>query len=294
MMTLEDIYLRDPFILKTKSKYYMYGSRSKTLWTVADGFDCYISEDLIHWEGPVEIFKRDEQFPYDRAYWAPECYEIDGKYYLVTTMASENKKKAVYALIADNPTGPFKMHSKGSLTPDDWCAIDGALYRDDTDQLFLIFSHSFEDQPDGNMMAIPVSDDLSQSTGEPFYLFNAVEAPWARPVPFAKKAFNLDGDVYFTDGPCLHHLKDGSLINIWSSWSEQGYAVGICKSTNGSIKGPWQHLKKTLFPADGGHGMLFTTYEGQLKYLLHSPNTFEEEKPVIFDVIEQDDTLIIL
>ena len=32
-------------------------------------------------------------------------------------------------------------------------------------------------------------------------LFSAAEAPWARPIPFAKAEFDMGGDVYFTDGP---------------------------------------------------------------------------------------------
>ena len=200
-MKFTDINIRDPFIMKSQGKYYLYGTRSQTTWGLADGFDCYESTDLLEWRGPFEIFKKSDEFEFDRAYWAPECYEINDKYYLITTLANEKTKKSVYALISDSPKGPFVMHSEGSLTPKNWSSIDGSLHFENH-RTYLVFSHSFEDTPDGEMVAIQVSDDLKHAIGEPFVLFDATTAPWARPVPFAKAEFNMDGDVYFTDGPC--------------------------------------------------------------------------------------------
>ncbi|MEH7097168.1 hypothetical protein [Neobacillus vireti] len=65
-------YIRDPYILSYEEKYYLYGTRSATTWGLADGFDCYVSEDLENWQGPIEIFHNDGDFWADRSYWAPE------------------------------------------------------------------------------------------------------------------------------------------------------------------------------------------------------------------------------
>lgn len=62
MLKTSEVNIRDPYVLAYGSKYYMYGTRSATTWGLADGFDCYISENLEDWEGPVEIFKRPEGF----------------------------------------------------------------------------------------------------------------------------------------------------------------------------------------------------------------------------------------
>ncbi len=61
-MKRQDINIRDPFVLVHDNKYYLYGTRSATTWSDAEGFDCYISEDLENWQGPIEIFKRSEDF----------------------------------------------------------------------------------------------------------------------------------------------------------------------------------------------------------------------------------------
>ena len=80
-MKLTDINIRDPYILCSGDWYYMYGTRAETCWGAAEGFDCFKSKDLENWEGPFEIFHKPEDFWADRCFWAPECYEINGKYY---------------------------------------------------------------------------------------------------------------------------------------------------------------------------------------------------------------------
>ena len=44
-MTFNDIHIRDPFILVEDGKYYLYGTRGKTCWGPATGFDVYVSDD---------------------------------------------------------------------------------------------------------------------------------------------------------------------------------------------------------------------------------------------------------
>jgi hypothetical protein len=58
MLKTNEVKIRDPFVLPYDGKYYLYGTRSATTWGPADGFDCYVSENLSDWEGPIEIFKR--------------------------------------------------------------------------------------------------------------------------------------------------------------------------------------------------------------------------------------------
>lgn len=292
-MTTDQINVRDPFVLCHNGTYYLYGTDSATTWHGRpDGFSCWTSQDLNNWQGPFQVFSPDESFFADRNYWAPECYAFDGRFFLITTFGAPDRKKGIYILSSDSPLGPFAMHSDEALTPTDWTCIDGTLYRDDDEIPWLIFSHTFEDVPTGDMAAIPLSRDLKKPAGDPVVLFQAADAPWARPVPFAKTEFGLDGDVYFTDGPCIHKMNSGKLMNIWSAWSERGYAVGMAVSDNGHIKGPWRHLAETLFPGDGGHGMLFQTFDGQLTYTMHYPNDKYAERPIFFKVAEEDNRLV--
>ena len=287
-MKREEINIRDPYILVYGGKYYLYGTRSATTWGKADGFDCYVSPDLENFEGPYEIFHRPEGFFADRAYWAPECYAVGGAFYLVTTLGSADRKKGIYVLRSDSPLGPFEVYSD-CLTPADWTCIDGTLYFEDA-VTYLIFSRSFEDLVTaGEYRMLRLSRDLSRpdpegSDGEPVLLFTAEDAPWARPVPFAKAEFGIDGDVYFSDGPCVIRDEEGQLHMILSSWSDHGYAVGEAVSDTGKVTGPWRMTEKPLFPENGGHGMLFKDLNGKLVFTLHYPNDKYAERPVFYPV----------
>jgi hypothetical protein len=281
-MKTNEINIRDPYVLLHEDRYYLYGTRSESCWGEAEGFDCYVSADRENWEGPMEVFHRPEGFWADRAYWAPECVYYRDAFFLITTLGAADRKKGIYVLRSDSPLGPFVPFG-ARLSPEDWSCIDGTLYLEEG-KPWLIFSHSFEDDPKGDMCLLPLKEDLSGPAGEPVTLFSAAEAPWARPVPFAKAEFGMDGDVYFTDGPCVKKLPGGELIMTWSSWSEQAYAVGVAMSENGRVRGPWRQLGTPLYPANGGHGMIFTEKDGSLCFTLHTPNDKYLERPAFYQV----------
>lgn len=278
-MKKSEINIRDPYVLVHENKYYLYGTRSATTWGKADGFDCYVSDDLEEWEGPFVIFHNDGNFWADQSYWAPECYYYQKNFYLVTTFGSENRKKGIQILKADSPIGPFLPISDGPVTPDDWSCIDATLYFDKEGEPQLIFSHSFEDVPEGDMCALKLSKDLTSAIGTPQLLFHAKQAPWAVPIPFAKQEFGMDGDVYLTDGPCMYRTKEDTLLMIWSSWGQKGYTVGVSYSDNGELDGNWTHIEKPLYDENGGHGMVFEMKDGRNFYALHFPNDQYKERP---------------
>lgn len=289
-MKTTDVNIRDPYILPHDGKYYLYGTRSATTWGSADGFDCYVSEDMEEWEGPIEIFHRPEGFFADREYWAPECIYYEGAFYLITTFGGEDRKKGIYVLRSEVPTGPFEVYSD-RITPEDWVCIDGTIYFEEDGTPALVYSHSFEDSPTGDMCMQRLSKDLKAAVSEPVVLFGAAAAPWAKPVPFAKAEFGMDGDVYFTDGPGLVKMSDGKLYMTWSSWSTCGYAVGVAVSENGRVDGPWKQIAEPMFLVNGGHGMNFIDLDGNLRFTLHYPNDKYMERPHIYLLELKDGTL---
>lgn len=291
-MKREEINIRDPYVLVSGGKYYLYGTCSATCWGPAESFACYISTDLEVWEGPIEIFRRPDDFWADRCYWAPECYEIDGRFYLVTTLGGAHRKKGVHILSSDSPIGPF--HYENCLTPEDWCAIDGTLWLSPQGTPWLIFSHSFEDDGCQDMCAVKLRRDLTGPDGEPIVLFRVSDAPWAVPVPFAKAEFGIEGDVYFSDGPCPLMLQNGKLAIIWSGWGKDGYAVGVAVSDTGDIVGPWRQEPVPLVPGGAGHGMVFTALDGNRYFALHAPNDKYLERPVFRKLTEENGKLLLI
>ncbi|WP_040950098.1 glycoside hydrolase family 43 protein [Gorillibacterium massiliense] len=285
MKSLAHIHLRDPYILPVPSvkKYYLYGTEGATAWSGNPvGFDAYVSEDLIHWEGPHAVFRPAEGFWSDHHYWAPEVYAFGEKYVMFASFKADRICRGTQALVADHPLGPFCPLGERPLTPPDWECLDGTLYTDEDGNHWMIFCKEWLQVKDGEMYAIPLSHNLDMPAGEPVLLFRASQAPWSKPG---------GGGEHVTDGPFLHRMESGELIMLWSSGGTKGYTMGIARSLSGKVTGPWKQGTQPLFGEDGGHGMIFRDLDGRLRMTIHSPNAHPMERPVIFELIEQEDRL---
>ncbi|WP_119070999.1 glycoside hydrolase family 43 protein [Aggregatilinea lenta] len=276
MLKNTDIHIRDPFVLPdvAERRYYLYGTTGAETWTnAASGIDCYTGTDLQTWEGPFPAFRPPATFWADRNFWAPEVHVYRGRYTMFASFKAEGVRRGTQILAADSPQGPFLPVSDGPVTPRDWECLDGTLFVDASDRPWIVFCHEWVQVGDGEICALRLNDDLTSSIGQAHLLFHASEAPWAQGV-------NSRGRKgYVTDGPCLHRLANGELIMLWSSFSAGGYTVGIARSTSGDILGPWQQQPDPLYAGDGGHCMVFRTFDGQLRLAFHRPNPTPGERP---------------
>lgn len=287
MLTINDIRIRDPFILPIKETkdYYLYGTTDVNVWSGdANGFDVYKSKDLENWEGPIPAFRPDEDFWADQNFWAPEVHFYKGKYYMFASFKAEGKCRGTQILVADNTEGPFLPLTDEPVTPRDWECLDGTLFMDEEDKPWMVFCHEWLQVKDGKMCAIQLSDDLKTAISEPIVLFQASEANWT--------LTSREGNCV-TDGPFLYRNSEGELQMLWSSGGPKGYAIGIARSTSGKITGPWVHDEEALFDKDGGHGMLFHSFSGQLMLTIHAPNNSPMERPVFFKIKEVDGNLVL-
>lgn len=285
---LNEINIRDPYVLLHEGAYYLYGTRAATCWGEADGFDCYVSRDLKKWEGPYEVFHKPEDFWADRNCWAPEVHPYRGKFYMFATFKDSELHGGTQILQADNPLGPFVPHSVRQITPKEWECLDGTFYVSPAGKPYMVFCHEWVQVSDGTICAVELSEDLKAPVGEPLVLFHASEAAaWIQPHISEKRP----GRHYVTDGPFLYRTKGGRLLMLWSSFGAEGYAEAVAVSESGDIRGPWKQQDKLLFQKDGGHGMLFRSKEGQLYLALHSPNVTLQERPVFYPLDEKEDTL---
>lgn len=286
MLTNEYVQIRDPFVVADAKtgNYYLFGSTDKNIWGKGTGFDVYIGNDLSHWQGPFPVFRPDADFYSEENFWAPEVHEYKGKYYMFATfLRRDNGKRGTAILVSDSLMGPFVPHSDGPVTPQEWFSLDGTLYVDDEDQSWMVFCHEWVQVGDGEVCAVRLSDDLKEAAGEPVLLFKASEAPWATSLNHPRYP---DRDNYVTDGPYVFRSSSGELLMLWASFQDGVYAQGIARSVSGSILGPWVHEEKPAYQNDGGHGMLFRTFGGQLTLTLHSPNKTPLERPLFIEMAE--------
>jgi len=286
---IRDIRHSDPFILAdpVSKKYYTYAlafnPNRYPYQQVGGAFHALVSEDLINWSEPVEVFRQGD-FWADLDYWAPECHIWKGKYYILSTFRSKGKYRGCQCLVADSPLGPFKPIKNRLSTPPGWQCLDATLYIDKADRPWMVFCHEWCQVYDGQIAAVPMSEDLGEAIGEPVILFRGSDAPW--------KKDKLT--CFVTDGCYLHRCENGDLLMLWSSFSNMGYTTGYAKSNSGEIVGPWEQRALPLYALDGAHSMLFRTFEGQLMMALHSPNAHQYKHILLFEMEENNGELAII
>ena len=282
-MKKNDIHIRDPFILVKDSIYYLYGTRFNgekgTFPQESEGTDVYTSTDLENFDGPFPVFRRDESFWGTHHFWAPEVHEYKGKYYMFVTVASKERLRGVQILVCDRPDGTFVPVSNDALTPKEWECLDGTLYVENGEP-YMVFCHEWTQVRDGEMCIVKLSEDLSEATSEPKVLFRASEPSWAT-------GFEENNSCFVTDGPFLYKAENGRLLMIWSSIADDKYVEAVSWSENG-IFGPWKHYDELLYKEDGGHGMIFTRFDGTLMFTMHYPNTKDFERPVFVEISDSD------
>ena len=267
-MKLSEIHIRDPFILPDCGTYYLYGTRGPTCWGEADGFDVYTSSDLAEWDGPFSAFIRPDGFWADRNFWAPEVHIYRGRYFMLASFKSRGRRRGTQILAADSPMGPFLPYSDGPVTPRDWECLDGTLYVENGTP-YMVFCHEWLQVKDGEMCAMPLREDLRAAADEPVVLFRASEPDWA----------DKDAENYVTDGPFLYRASAGELLMLWSSSRGGVYCQAVSRSSDGTLLGQWRHDPTLLISQDGGHGMVFQTFDGQLLFTCHQPNQSPLERP---------------
>lgn len=275
MLKRSDIRIRDPFILTDRAHgcYYMYGTTALhpgglgtyPQWSV------YKTHDLEHFEEPKVIFDPADHpnFWGTRDFWAAEVHEYRGKYYLFGTCKNNDGHMGTMIFVCDTPDGRFAPLSDAPVTPLDWQCLDGTLWVENGTP-YMVFCHEWGQVKDGQICAIPLSDDLTRAVGAPVILFRASENP------FVSELHNDGQGNYVTDGPFL--FRDGDTLRmIWSSFID-GHSYAVFEAEADTLLDPWTH-RNSRFPFDGGHAMIFETLNGARMISLHAPNRVGEERP---------------
>ena len=291
---LSDLRWRDMCILPDPASktYYIVGPGGR-------GVRAYTSKNLISWTGPQMIYSAPQDvwgaIPVV-SIWAPEMHFYKGKYYLFLTFDTRNKfseqwrnwlprvTRGSQVLVSDSPTGPFTTFSNHSTMPVDMMTLDGTLWVEGGIP-YMVYCNEWVQVTDGAIGFVQLKDDLSDIAGVPVNLFRGSQAPWGK--------ISDQYGCHVTDGPYLYLGKTGKLYMIWTSGGKDGMALGIAISESGKLKGPWTQQQEPVYKANGGHGMLFKTFEGKLMLILHSPYN-GNTRPHIFEMEDTGETLRIV
>ena len=270
-MKRNEIHVRDPFILPVPEEkcYYLFGTTD----FYEKGFNCWKTSDLENFSEAFPAYRPAEDMADSECFWAPEVHRRGGNFFMFATFKKPGKNRECRVLVSDQPQGPYTMWSPAPLTPPEWMCLDGTLYTDPCGKNYMIFCHEWMQIHNGSIELAELSCDLQRIISPPRTLFHGSDAPWSA----AYGEAHLQN--YVTDGPFVFE-EDGKLYMLWSSFSPEGsYAMGAAESVSGKITGPWIQLPEPIVSNDGGHGMIFHTFEGKRMLTYHAPNTSGNERP---------------
>ena len=288
-VNIRNIQIRDPFIVPVPRErmYYLFGTTDNDPWKApGQGFNAYRSGDLFEWEGPFRVFEADSGFWGTHNFWAPEVHIYRDKFYMFASFIAPERCRGTQILHADNILGPYVPLGPFPVTPAGWECLDGTLYIERNQKPWLVFCHEWVQAVDGEICALPLSDDLSSPIGNARVLFKASDASWTKTIP--RRDGTGIADARVTDGPFLWTMENNALLMFWSSISEKGYAMGAAMSESGGILGSWRQNDRPLIDSDGGHGMAFKRFDGSLCLAFHSPNETPLERLKLIGISETD------
>ena len=166
----------DPFVLKPKDprfrgKYYLYASSSPI------GYKVWSSEDLVAW--------KDEGLCYDGrrsawardCFWAPECVEYKGKYYLFFSAnwnynpGNDDETFRLGVAVSESPLGPFADAKDEPLFDPGYPVIDADVFIDGDGSKYITYSrccyrHKVGAFEESHIYGARLTEDMTGIVGE--------------------------------------------------------------------------------------------------------------------------------
>ncbi len=259
------IRMGDPFILLDQQQYYLYGT------TAADGFLCWSSPDLLHWESHGYAYLRTSESWAHGMFWAPEVTRYQGKYYMV--YSASGKERGSFRLciaVSDKPQGPFVDLHAPWVDSDESC-IDADLFFNDDGTPYLFFDKvgtipGPKTTIYGNIYGVQLSADLSSAIGTPILCVKP-DQPWEEPDPKFNSSCNEGAYVF-------KHNNTYYLTYSAGHYASQKYAIGYATAT--SPLGPWKKHTQPLLSSDlklgvsgPGHSCLVPSPDGKELYIVY-------------------------
>jgi beta-xylosidase len=304
----------DPFILRASDgKYYMYGTGG-----VKDGFKAYVSDDLATWKDLGRIYQGNTEDSWCVAnFWAPEVYEVKGKYYIFFSAdwrnnpTNELENFRIGVAVADSPAGPFKDLFDHPVFDPGYPIIDVNLLFEPDGKVFMYYSRCCYKNPVKSEVAdwakkqgwydeieeswvygVEIKSDFSGVIGEPKLLLRPPvsmedkQAEWE-----SRSVTSHEVNRRWTEGSYI--IKHDNLYYMMYSanyFGGKNYAVGYAVSEN--PLGPFEKaannpvLEQNV--ASGGkvtgtgHNMIFTTPSGQMYCVYHGRTQETGDERVVF------------
>ncbi len=316
----------DPYILQTRGMYYMYGTGGG-----ADkGFMTYSSPDMVNWKAEGQVYFHDNKngwsdpkAAWGGAYWAPEVYEVKGKYYLFYSAqwkvnpTKEVENFRIGVAVADQPTGPFIDLAERPIFDPGYPIIDANVFFDTDGKMYLYYSRCcykhavesevadlarekdwFKEIEESWVYGVELKPDFSGVIGEPVLVLRPPvslsnkQAEWESRSVTAQEVNRrwTEGSVTFK--------KDGTYYIMYSAnhFGGKYYAVGY--ATGKSPLGPFkkaannpilqQNVAQGGSVTGTGHNSIAYSPDGKEMFCVYHARTAKtgDERVVCIDRME--------
>ena len=255
----------DPSIIYENGVYYLFATFS------GDGVKYYSSKDMINWEDKGYIvdkktFNGGSQSSFN-AFWAPEVFKYNGKYYLLYSAGTtSNWHIQLYLAVSDKLTSGWSYYTKIPLDKYDALNIDGTVLIENNNA--YLYYHAKNE-----LYGVKLSSDLKNIIDTPTLIFYPKQS-WAN---HSQPALNEGPSIFKYNGK--YYLMY-SANDYYTKWYGVGYA------TSSSPLGPFadQSIANPLLSSsDGpGHNSVFTIDGSNYYIVYHSiiwkNNTYSDRK----------------
>lgn len=265
---LSGIAAGDPFVLRHRGRFYLYGTNDGPPLPDGRVIPVFRSDDLIHWE-PLGGSLIPEEPAAD--HWAPEVLAWNGRFYMLVSFGDvDHMGHALWVAVADRPEGPFRLEKRVS-DPTERFSIDGSWLLDDDGKLYVFRCLDFvdrDDPPHGTgIVAQPMLDPLTP-TG-PLVTVLRAHAPWH--LFEAERTMPLYGGDRFAEWTTIEGpvpVRRGCRYYCGYSGGNYTRDYGTGEAVADSPLGPYVDLR-------GREGPLFATTPG----LVEGPGHFSVVRP---------------
>jgi beta-xylosidase len=251
----------DPYVLFTNGQYYMYGTGGNAKM----GFAAYSSTDLVNWKDEGQVYFHnnkngwsDPKAAWDGAYWAPEVYEVNGKFYMFYSAqwkenpANEVENFRIGVAVADKPIGPFIDIANKPIFDPGYPIIDANVLFDKGGKMYLYYSRCaykhpveseiatwaknkgwFNEIEESWVYGVELKPDFSGVIGEPVLLLRPPvsmkdeQAEWESRSVTSKEVNRrwTEGSVAFRKGETYYMMYSSNYFG------GEHYAVGYATAT---------------------------------------------------------------
>ena len=241
----------DPSIIYENGTYYLFAT------TGGNGVRYYSSTDMTNWKDTGYIidkqtFNGGSQKNFN-AFWAPEVFKYNGKYYLLYSGGTtSNWNIQLYLAVSNSMTGPWTYYTKIPLDKYAILNIDGTVLIENN-KVYLYYHAKNE------IYGVELSSDLKSLVSEPKVLFYPNQS-WAKhstpPLNEGPAIIKNNGKYYL-----MYSAND-----YYTKWYGVGFAV------SNSPLGPFSDVSintPLLSSSNGpGHNSIFTI-DGKNYYIVY-------------------------